>query len=652
MITIESKKAKIDTSYIKRYTLLLIFIWSIIVFSLIVWDTIETNEDALDFARTYANAAFQKDIFYRLWNTMHGGVYVPITNMTPANSHLSDIPERDIITPSGVKLTLINPAYMSRQVYELESEYSEVRSRITSLYPIEPKNTPDAWERESLEAFENGEKEVFSIEIMDEREYFRLMRPFITEERCLKCHANQGYAVNDIRGGISISLPMDSIRELTGAVQNRNILMYVLLWFVGICGIVFGYFRVNKSEYKRKQAENELEMANRGLETKVEHRTAKLTLVNEFLKTSEEKNLAFLEAIPDMMFQLSRDGTFLDYMNSTDQKTLVSPDKIIGTNIRDVMPAEITQKAMEYADAALQTGTIQSFEYQLQENGDLNYYEARIVASGVDKVLIIARNVTDRHKAVAEIHKLNEELELHINELRSLDAMKNDFISNVSHELKTPLISIMGYGELMISESLGVINEQQKMAMEVVFRNSKRLKRLIDSLIYLTMENAGNIKFIPTPLKITDVIKRAVLDMHLTVENKNLTITTDMPDELPIIDGNQDRLTEVIVNLIDNAIKFTPSGGEITLKACELADNIHIMVKDTGIGISEEKISKLFDRFYQVDASTTRRYGGTGLGLHIVKKIIEMHNGQIWAESEKGVGTTIHILLHKEQSKT
>lgn len=124
-----------------------------------------------------------------------------------------------------------------------------------------------------------------------------------------------------------------------------------------------------------------------------------------------------------------------------------------------------------------------------------------------------------------------------------------------------------------------------------------------------------------------------------------MTITTDIPDELPKVSGDVDKLTEVMINLIDNAIKFTPVGGKITIAACEEPENIHITVKDTGVGIPNDVISKLFDRFYQVDASTTRRYGGTGFGLHIAKSIIEMHDGQIWVESEEGYGTTFHILL-------
>src|SRR4030042_19965 len=255
-------RTKMGLSNIKGYALLLVVAWSVIVFALLLWNTIQTREETRKYAHIYTNSAFEKDILYRRWATMHGGVYVPVTNKTPPNPYLSDIPERDIRTPSGRQLTLMNPAYMIRQVYEFEREVSGARSHLTSLKTIKPENAPDEWEKKALVSFEQGVTEISSIENIEGREYFRLMRPFITEEGCLKCHAGQGYKVNDIRGGISVSLPLASIRELAGTSQSRNISIYLLLWLVGTGGIVFGYYRVSKSEFKRNQAEKEIESAN------------------------------------------------------------------------------------------------------------------------------------------------------------------------------------------------------------------------------------------------------------------------------------------------------------------------------------------------------------------------------------------------------
>ncbi|HJH29925.1 MAG TPA: response regulator [Methanosarcinaceae archaeon] len=270
----------------------------------------------------------------------------------------------------------------------------------------------------------------------------------------------------------------------------------------------------------------------------------------------------------------------------------------------------------------------------LPSDRELSDDDIRVLESVGNEVGIAVENV-----------RLFDETKKAYDELKSLDKMKNDFISNVSHELKTPLVLIKGYGELMFDEKLGALNEKQKEAMGIVSRNSEQLSHLIDSLIYLTVEKAKKIELTLVPIQIVDVIKHASLNIHPIIEKKGLTITTDIPDELPKVSGDVDKLTEVIINLIDNAIKFTLAGGKITIAACKESENVHITVKDTGVGIPNDAISKLFDRFYQADASTTRRYGGTGLGLHIAKSIVEMHKGKIWVESEEGVGTTFHILL-------
>ncbi|OGO03943.1 MAG: hypothetical protein A2Y72_04740 [Chloroflexi bacterium RBG_13_53_26] len=310
-------RTKMGLSNIKGYALLLVVAWSVIVFALLLWNAIQTREETRKYAHIYTNSAFEKDILYRRWATMHGGVYVPVTNKTPPNPYLSDIPERDIRTPSGRQLTLMNPAYMIRQVYEFEREVSGARSHLTSLKTIKPENAPDEWEKKALVAFEQGVTEISSIENIEGREYFRLMRPFITEEGCLKCHAGQGYKVNDIRGGISVSLPLASIRELAGTSQSRNISIYLLLWLVGTGGIVFGYYRVSKSEFKRNQAEKEIESANLDLEKKVQDRTAQLSQVNETLRKERQFLAAVFDSIEEGIVSCDANGVLARFNRAT-----------------------------------------------------------------------------------------------------------------------------------------------------------------------------------------------------------------------------------------------------------------------------------------------------------------------------------------------
>ena len=250
-----------------------------------------------------------------------------------------------------------------------------------------------------------------------------------------------------------------------------------------------------------------------------------------------------------------------------------------------------------------------------------------------------------RKRAEEALQLHAEELANAYEELKSLDKMKDEFLSNVGHELKTPMVSIIGYNELLNEENLGPLNAEQKKATEVVARSSEKLRTLIDSILYLSISNAGKINYVFNPIQISDLIDNVVSDMYPQIKEKRILIKKSVTGNIPLLNGDENYLAQLLVNLIDNAIKFTPSSGSITIAADSKEDKLHISVEDTGIGIPENLIPNLFQRFYQIDASTTRRYSGTGLGLYICKNIVEAHKGEIWVESEEGNGTKFHITL-------
>ena len=240
-------------------------------------------------------------------------------------------------------------------------------------------------------------------------------------------------------------------------------------------------------------------------------------------------------------------------------------------------------------------------------------------------------------KRLKELHKAYEELKI-------LDIMKDEFISNVSHELKTPLISIKGYGELLYDEKQGCISDKQKKCLEAVIRNADRLTRLIDSILFISRMQAGKVEFHFESVDLDEMIKICTDDFKSMMDSKQITFEKVIP-KISTVKGEKDKIIEVINNLVNNAIKFTPTGGKISIKAWDEADNVHLIVSDNGIGIPKEIIPKLFVRFYQADASASRKYGGTGLGLYLTKTIIDAFGGKIWIESEIGKGTTVHLLL-------
>ena len=232
---------------VERYLWAVLAAWAGVVALSVMWNARQVRRDTLELARLQARVGYQKDVLYRRWNANRGPVYVAENEETAANPYLSGVPERDIATPSGKRLTMVNPAYMTRQVHEMTERESGVRGHITSLNPVRPGNAADPWETKALKAVASGQAEVSSVEKMDGRDYMRLLRPLVTESGCLKCHAGQGYRLGDIRGGISVSIPMDPLWAVARKYLATLTVGHLLIWLVGVGGIAVGGQRLRAS---------------------------------------------------------------------------------------------------------------------------------------------------------------------------------------------------------------------------------------------------------------------------------------------------------------------------------------------------------------------------------------------------------------------
>lgn len=241
------------------YVWALVIVWTLVVAGLLFFDIQRiqqaTHETMLNEGRTH----FKRDLAFRLWATSHGGVYVPTDERTPPNPYLSHIPERDIVTPSGKRLTFMNPAYALRQMNEDFTAMFGIPARITSLKPLRPENAPDEWERKALQALERGKEEVYEPAEIEGESFLRFMQPLITKQGCLKCHGHQGYRVGDVRGGISLAVPFEPF----WSKERRTIAVHVaslgLLWVFGLAGIFVGSGKLRKRIQEREKAERAVE---------------------------------------------------------------------------------------------------------------------------------------------------------------------------------------------------------------------------------------------------------------------------------------------------------------------------------------------------------------------------------------------------------
>lgn len=257
------RPAAIQLPQYQGYIWITILTWTFTLLGSAFWNTMGIIDNLKEDARLQAMVAFNKDINYRSWNASHGGVYAKISPSAIPNPHLTGLAERDKYTLDGDSLTLINPAYMTRQLHEIELQKSGIRGHITSLNPIRPSNQADMWETSALQRFEDGEEEVTSIETIDSLEYFRFMRPLTTEKACLPCHHQQGYQEGDIRGGISISIPLKPLREIAGNDIFRIIMAHFSIWVVGIFGAGIAFVRINEATQKKLLADAQLKESER-----------------------------------------------------------------------------------------------------------------------------------------------------------------------------------------------------------------------------------------------------------------------------------------------------------------------------------------------------------------------------------------------------
>jgi two-component system, NarL family, sensor histidine kinase BarA len=223
----------------------------------------------------------------------------------------------------------------------------------------------------------------------------------------------------------------------------------------------------------------------------------------------------------------------------------------------------------------------------------------------------------------------------------------------VSHELRTPLTSVIGYSEMLLEGIAGELNQEQREYVGTVMEKGDQLLQLITGILDISRMEAGEMRFDRTAFDIAEVISVALSTIAPHARRKKLHVGCHLPPNMPLVSADRDKVRQVILNLLNNAVKFTPEGGRVALRA-EVAPlnrqkgnepGVCIAVQDNGIGIPPDHHARVFDAFFQVDNSSTREYGGTGLGLNIVKRFIEGHGGQVWVESEEGKGATFYFTL-------
>jgi two-component system sensor histidine kinase/response regulator len=279
---------------------------------------------------------------------------------------------------------------------------------------------------------------------------------------------------------------------------------------------------------------------------------------------------------------------------------------------------------------------------------DLKFLTRLQIDNAVTEQIIQLRNALEDANRFLErrVAERTAELQEALRKLSELSQMKANFVANVSHELRTPLTHVKGYMELLTTEALGSLSVEQKSALQVCQRSTGRLESLIDNLILFSLAARGELTLRLAPVNLNKVAGEIISYSRSKAEDGKVALQCIILPDTPLVQADEEKISWVILQLIDNAIKFTPTGGEVTLSIQPESDTlIMVSVTDTGIGIPEDRLTEIFDAFHQLDASSTRRYSGTGLGLALVREIISAHGSVIEVQSENGKGTKFRFPL-------
>lgn len=364
------------------------------------------------------------------------------------------------------------------------------------------------------------------------------------------------------------------------------------------------------------------------------------------LRQSEMTNRTIIETLPDLLIQMDMEGQYLRMLAGSGVRLICPSNSPNQLEINNVLPADLAEQRLYYAKQAIETGSLQIYEQIVTFENEQRYEEVRIAPLNDREVLIIIRDITDAKQVEFE-RSLNEEL------IRAT-RLKNEFLANMSHELRTPLNAILGMTEALIEQIYGIINERQIKVLQTIEKSGSHLLELINDILDVAKIESGQMELDCHPTMVVPLCQSSLAFVRPQALTKDIQIKTQWQDNLPDVLVDERRIRQVLINLLNNAVKFTADGGQITLEVALTSQEdallgmrkyLQIAITDTGIGIAPENIHKLFQPFVQIDSALNRKYQGTGLGLTLVKRIVELHGGTVGLRSEVGVGSCFTIVI-------
>jgi len=587
----------------------LVLAWTVIVTALAIRDTFHIDQTVEQMAVAEARAHFNKDQAFRFWASSHGGVYVPVSDQTSPNPFLSHVPERDITTPNGKSLTLMNPAYMVRQIMEQYTTIYGIYGHITSLKHFRPETAPDAWETTALMAFEKGKKEALEFAEIHGKPYVRLMRPMVAEQDCLKCHGFQGYKVGDVRGGVSISVPMDPYLDARRQEITTHGISFGILWSLGFIGIGFATYALKRRIRARDEAEKSLRISEKRYSTLVDSSLTGIYLIQEGKIKFANRKFAEIH------------GYKQEELSGMDSLNLVHPED-------RAFVAEIRDKRLRGEECVSEYET-----RDLTKTGETIWVLRRNTLCTYDDKPAVSGNLLD----ITERKQIEDRLRSSQIELRNLSAK---LILAQEAEKKRVADEIYdGIAQNLIAVKYQMETLRVKMTEEAPADPGQ----MFDPLIAATQEMVDEIRGITARLRprvvdelgLIPAISSLCRDLrklhpHIRLEEEILLQESDIPLSLRIF------IYRIAEESLMNAIRHSRATlARVSLR--KRRNEIELTVRDDGVGFDTEKILNQEDL-------------GGGLGIAYIKERIRLSGGVLQIETDRETGATVRAVWPVGQS--
>ncbi len=399
-----------------------------------------------------------------------------------------------------------------------------------------------------------------------------------------------------------------------------------------------------------RRAEAALREAHDGLEQRVDERTAELARTNESLRASEERFRLLVEGVRGYAILMLNGAGAIVAWNGGAERLFERGADIVGDPISVLVPSLDGAALLDAAnggpterDAVRRDGAVFPIELELTRHGPHGMLVG--IVHDISERKRVEALTEQKQRRADDLRRKTEALAADNLRMQEASRLQSEFLANMSHELRTPLNAIIGFAALIHDGSAGPVDDQQREFLGDILTSSRHLLQLINDVLDLAKVESGALQIAPEPVELARVLGEVRDLLRGLAADRRLQLELQVADDLGSVTVDPAKLRQILYNYVSNALKFTPPGGRVTISAALIGDAFRIEVEDTGIGIASDDLRYLFMPFRQLDASATKRYQGTGLGLALTKRLAEAHGGKVGVRSVRGAGSTFWVEL-------